>query len=65
MNKWTAERHHAESSLAQPPVFCFSRHMIFATAIFANATAPAARSFVAVVNNNRANNNANRWRARA
>jgi hypothetical protein len=35
------------------------------TAQFPNATAPAARSFVAAVNNNRANNNANRWRARA
>jgi len=33
--------------------------------LFPNATAPAARGFVAAANNNRANNNANRWRARA
>ncbi|HEX8777878.1 MAG TPA: hypothetical protein VF738_07135 [Rhodanobacter sp.] len=41
--------------------------MISATALFPNATAPAARGFAAAVNNNnnRANNNANRWRARA
>jgi hypothetical protein len=39
--------------------------MISATANFANATAPAARGFVTAVNNNRANNNAHRWRARA
>lgn len=40
--------------------------MTFTTAMFPNATAPAARGFVAAVNNNRANNNnANRWRARA
>jgi len=39
--------------------------MTFTTAIFPNAAAPAARSFVSAVNNNRANNNANRWRARA
>jgi hypothetical protein len=39
--------------------------MIFTTAMFPNANAPAARCFVAAVNNNRANNNANRWRARA
>lgn len=39
--------------------------MTFTTAMFPNATAPAAQGFVAFVNNNRANNNANRWRARA
>jgi hypothetical protein len=39
--------------------------MTLTTAQFPNATAPAARSFAAAVNNNRANNNANRWRARA
>jgi hypothetical protein len=38
--------------------------MTLTTALFPNATAPAARGFVAAVNN-RANNNANRWRARA
>jgi hypothetical protein len=40
--------------------------MTSTTAISTTATAPAARGFVAVVDNNRANNNnANRWRARA
>jgi len=39
--------------------------MTFMIATFPNATAPAARGLVAAVNNNRANNNANRWRARA
>jgi hypothetical protein len=39
--------------------------MITTTAMLPNAAAPAARGFVPAVNNNRANNNANRWRARA
>jgi len=32
---------------------------------FPNAAAPFAQGFVPVANNNRANHNANRWRARA
>jgi hypothetical protein len=40
--------------------------MTTTTTMLPNAAAPAARGFVpAVVNHNRANNNANRWRARA
>jgi len=39
--------------------------MITTTTMFANAAAPAARDFVLVVHNRRANNKANRWRARA
>jgi hypothetical protein len=35
------------------------------TARFPNVTALSAQGFVPAVNNNRANNNANRWRARA
>jgi len=56
---------HAKSLLAPAPIFCSSRPMTSATTMFPNATAPAARRFVAAVNSNRANNNANRWRARA
>jgi len=65
LSKWTTERLHAQSSLALAFRFCFSRAMTFATATFRNATAPAARGLLAAANNNRANNNANRWRARA
>jgi hypothetical protein len=39
--------------------------MITTTVMLPDATAPAARNFVPAVDNNRANNNANRWRARA
>jgi hypothetical protein len=39
--------------------------MTTTTAMLPNAAAPAARSFVTAGDNNRANNNANRWRARA
>ena len=60
-----AQQCHAKSSLALRRNIWFSRRMTSTTAQFPNATAPAARSFVAAANNNRANNNADRWRARA
>src|SRR6185312_9826736 len=65
LSVWTAEQRHAKSSLALRRNIWFSRRMTTTAPLFPNATAPAARGFVAAVNNNRANNNANRWRARA
>jgi hypothetical protein len=52
--------------LAKPGLICSSWPMHFVAASFQNLLALSARSFVlAGNNNNRANNNANRWRALA
>ncbi len=51
--------------LRVPAEFGKVASMSTTTAMLSNASAPVARGFAAAVNNNRANNNANRWRARA
>ena len=54
---------HAKKSLANAVVICSSRAMPFMTTSPKNLAAVSARGFVQAVNNNRANNNANLWRA--
>jgi hypothetical protein len=54
------------AALAKAGAICSSWPMHPVAASCLNLTAPSARGFVpAGNNNNRANNNANRWRARA
>lgn len=56
---------YSSKSLAIAPTFCSSGVMHPVAAKSMNLTALSARSFVMAGNNNRANHNANHWRAGA